>query len=387
MKKSKQIFSAVEIRRIPAPTIAQGKNARRGIVLTLDIAIAMTLLLVVIATAYSSFGSPSREGFDNQLMRSYLQDAATVMSKKGYLSDAAQQNASNTSGIREVLRATSPTVCMQVSGYGTVVGQGLAAYWKFDEDTGSVVTDSSGNGHVGSVFGGGSLAESGKSGHSFTTDGVNDYIDSGYDVSWDENTPITISFWAKPKAVAGNGTSNAGIMGKIYPHYEWAFYQSGDTVSLVYWNGSGGHSNGMDASWGSVLSPSRWAHLAYVWNGTGSSFYANGLLANTKIAANASANIDNSNSTLIGGHIYAWGDQYFNGSIDDVRIYTRALSADEVIQLYSNPSNILYVVDKPECAYSGGEVQALTVPFAANTNQLENAYYYATLRAWISGAG
>jgi len=79
-------------------------------------------------------------------------------------------------------------------------------------------------------------------------------------------------------------------------------------------------------------------------------------------------------------------DLKFNGSIDEVRVYSRALTPDEIKLLYSNPSNILYVVDKPECAFSGGAVQSLTIPFVSNSNQEENSYYYATLRAWLSGA-
>jgi len=45
------------------------------------------------------------------------------------------------------------------------------------------------------------------------------------------------------------------------------------------------------------------------------------------------------------------------------------------------------VVDKPECAFSGGEVQTLTVPFVLNADQEANEYYFATLRAWVAGAG
>ena len=87
--------------------ISKLRSSRRGIVLTLDISIAMMVLLAVVAMAYASYGSSTREGFDDQLLRSYLQDAATVMSNKGYLSAPTEsQNGTNTTGIREVLRAT-----------------------------------------------------------------------------------------------------------------------------------------------------------------------------------------------------------------------------------------------------------------------------------------
>ena len=96
-----------------------------------------------------------------------------------------------------------------------------------------------------------------------------------------------------------------------------------------------------------------------------------------------------SGSIATGGptNIGKYNSYYANASIDEVRVYTRALTPAEIRLLYSNPSNILYVVDKSDCAFSGGEVQSLTVPFVSNPNQEEDKYYYATLRAWLAGAG
>jgi hypothetical protein len=57
-----------------------------------------------------------------------------------------------------------------------------------------------------------------------------------------------------------------------------------------------------------------------------------------------------------------------------------------VRQLYSNPDNLIYVVDKQGCPYTGGEIQSLTLPFAYNKNQVKSDYYYAVMRAWYRGA-
>jgi hypothetical protein len=360
------------------------RKGSRGIVLTIDIVMALMLLLIVLATAYSAYGSPSRDGFDGQLMRAYLQDAATVMAKKGYFSAPLQSsNSSNTSGIREVLAATPSSVCMQVSGYGTVVGQGLEGYWKFDEDSGAVATDSSGNGRIGTIYNGGSLSEAGKSGHSLTTDGDNDYLDTGYDVDWNENAQVSISFWVKPDNMR---LEKAGMLGKTNDR-GWSFYQSNDDVVFTYMDSEGGASNGMDGSWGSgTLVEDQWTHLAYVWNGTESKFYANGTLASSAPSKNPALNMDLDDSMLIGGNITISHASYFPGSIDDVRVYSRALSESEIKLIYSNPSNIQYVVQKAECSFAGANPQSLTVPFVLNKDQDKDSYYYATLRAWPSGA-
>ena len=356
----------------------------RGIVLTLDIAISLTLLLVVIATAYAAYGSPSRAGFDSQLMRSYLQDTATVMSNLGYFSSpTTSSNGTNTTGMREVLRATPSSVCMQVSGFGTAVGSDLAAYYKFDEDSGGITSDSSGNGHVGTIYNGnsGSLSGLGKSGHALTTSNKTDYMDTGYDLSWNDNTQVSIAFWLKP---ASTEVAYAGIIGK--PEREWAFYQNNRYVIFTYLDNGGGHRNRMDCDWGSVLTRGAWVHLAYVWDGRESTMYVNGEPYQTCRADDPAMNLDDPSDVLVGGNIQVGNSGDFEGSIDELRFYSRALNATEVKLIYSNPSNLLYVVDKPECAYGGGEVQSLTVPFVSNANQEQDEYYYATLKAWPSGA-
>jgi hypothetical protein len=132
-----------------------------------------------------------------------------------------------------------------------------------------------------------------------------------------------------------------------------------------------------------AISAGTWYHVAMVWNGTGLAGYLNGALIGSMSTTICPA----SDSTQFSiGKGAAGTNRFWNGSVDEVRIYNRALTSDEIKLLYSNPSNILYVVDKSECAFSGGEVQSLTVPFVSNLNQEENSYYYATLRAWLSGA-
>jgi len=358
-------------------------SSRRGIVLTLDISIAMMVLLAAVAMAYASYGSSTREGFDDQLMRSYLQDAATVMANKGYLSAPTEsQNGTNTTGIREVLRATPSTVCMQVSGFGTVVGQDLAAYWKFDEDSGVVVSDSSGNGQSGTIYGGGSLNSMGKNGHSLTLDGTSGYVNMSQHLL-DGACAGTVSMWLKRNGwTESYMTALAKSNGGSWPNNHLQISRNGATDSLVLEiaNNTASTTTGVATP---AISAGTWYHVAMAWNGTALTGYLNGV----QIGSYSTTICPASDSTQFSiGKGASGTNRYWNGSIDEVRLYDRALTPDEIKLLYSNPSNILYVVDKPECAFSGGEVQSLTVPFVSNLNQEQNSYYYATLRAWLSGA-
>ena len=348
-----------------------GSRARRGIVLTLDISIAMMVLLAVVALAYATFGSATHAGFDSQLMRSYLQDAATVMANQGYLSAPTEsQNGTNTTGIREVLRATPSTVCMQVAGYGTVVGSDLAGYWKFDEDSGLAVSDSSGNGRTGIISGGGSLSSVGKNGHALSLDGTG----HASVPSVNPSEQVSVTGWFK----RAGPPSDAFHM----------LYMQGTEVQLGVYDPDGSlrasvatdEDGEQGFNSGGGLSDGKWHFVAMTYDGSAVNAYIDGNLAGTLPAAGA---IEGGEPTYIGGD----GNYYANGSIDEMRVYTRALTQQEISMLYSNPSNILYVVDKPDCAFSGGEVQSLTIPFVSSSNQVEDNYYYATLRAWLAGAG
>lgn len=359
--------------------ISKHPPSRRGVVLTLDIAMAMMVLLAVVALAYATYGSPTREGFDGQLMRSYLQDAATVMASKGYLSAPTEsQNGTGTDGMREVLRATPSTVCMQVSGYGTVVGRDLGGYWKFDEDSGVVVSDSSGNGHTGVIYNGGLRSSAGKSGHALTADGVDDYADTSTYFP-ELGSQFSVSFWVDPGAAQG---ADADIFGNCNGYYGMAFQQSGATANLFGF--SYGNGTAQVNSSAVQLNAGKWQHIAIVKDENYCYTYLNSYAAAVSSCATSMAPNPGFNLTIARG--FSPGSA-FNGTIDDFRVYSRALTPDEVKLLYSNPSNILYVVDKSDCAFSGGEVQSLTVPFVSNSNQEESSYCYATLRAWLSGAG
>jgi len=356
-------------------------NARRGIVLTLDVAVAMMLLLVSIGAAYATYGAPSRAGFDIQLMRNYLQDSATLMSDLGYLSSAADTaNGSDTSGIRTVLRATPSTVCMQVTGYGTVLGDDLTGYWKFDEDSGSILSDSSGNGYVGTISGGSSFSSIGKNGHALSLDGINGKADVG-SLSLHSHNSGTVSLWAKPLQKSGThylfnigGTDCDGAlrMRLSANSLELAYTDRTGTPHTIYSNSS-------------YALPSGFDHFVVTWDSAAEKilFYNN-----TALIANYTWS-DGFRETYMEdisfGHCAS--SSYYNGTLDEMRLYSRALDSSEINTLYSDPSNILFVVDKPECAFSGGEVQTLTVPFVLNADQDANEYYFATLRAWVAGAG
>jgi hypothetical protein len=177
----------------------------------------------------------------------------------------------------------------------------------------------------------GAVYSSGNSGI-MSFDGVNDYVNSGYDLSWNNSNAISVDFWMNPSTISGG---NYGIMGKEYPEWEWAFFQASSNIQLVYWNTGGGHSNDMDFSAYAFPAANAWYHVVYTWNGSLSSFYINGSLVGSKTSIDPTINQNRSNNVMIGGHTYVWGDYYWNGKIGAVRFYNKALSGSEITQNFN----------------------------------------------------
>jgi len=218
---------------------------------------------------------------------------------------------------------TSAPVTLTVANAQTA---GLVAGWSFNEASGTSATDSSGNENTATLVNG--VARStGKYGGGLTFDGVNDYLSIPNSPSLDiSGTGLTLSMWINPQAIAGG---DAVVLGKSWnasmtsPYYQYGLELSGGTVPVFYLGTSGGV---LSASMGSALPLNQWSYLAVVFNGSQAQFYVNGALATT---------VSLSTSITARGNALRFGadvdtQQFFKGSLDEVRIYGRALTPAEI---------------------------------------------------------
>ena len=107
------------------------------------------------------------------------------------------------------------------------------------------------------------------------------------------------------------------------PFYQYGLELNGGTTPHFYVGTSGGF---RDGSLGSGLPLGQWSHVAVTFNGTQAQFYVNGALVATRaVAASMTAR---GNLLRIGAD--ANTQQFYKGSIDDLRIYRRTLTASEV---------------------------------------------------------
>lgn len=187
----------------------------------------------------------------------------------------------------------------------------------------SHVFDVSGNGNNGTVNGNVTWNSSGKYGGAFEFDGAGDYIS----IPYHNLSKITYSMWFKqvdPKREE-----------YIFNYMRTAIRLS-DGLVRFYNNVTAGSSVTWSGSWSS----NTWTHLATTFNGTHSSIYINGSLVSGPTAISNGWNTNNVNN-----NIGSTGASAFNGSIDDVRIWNRSLTAGEVNASYMSGLR-KYDVDK-----------------------------------------
>ena len=138
--------------------------------------------------------------------------------------------------------------------------------------------------------------------------------------------------WLCPSGSSGCALSFADVNGLSGNADGWVLYQSASGWNLVMFNGHGTNS-AVNIS-GAVVA-SAWSHVAAVYDGTNAYLYVNGLLA---AQAPAAGFVPNKSGQFVIG---ARGDEQdnFSGAIDEVALYTNALSAADVQAHYSNGTN------------------------------------------------
>ncbi|MGI9285279.1 MAG: DUF4347 domain-containing protein, partial [Pseudomonadales bacterium] len=154
-------------------------------------------------------------------------------------------------------------------------------------------------------------------------DGVDDYVNLGSGVSLSVTNTLTMEAWVRPDALSANGALIINKEGE----YEVGISPSG-TLRWAFANSDPGwawHDTGFEISLNS------WTHIAVsIDNGTINS-YINGNLVDSYYGSGA---IGDAHPTLddlrIGGRSNSPADQYFDGQIDEVRLWSTARSVAEI---------------------------------------------------------
>jgi hypothetical protein len=281
------------------------------------------------------------------------------------------------------LGMTSPATKLDVSGSARISGalsspafyessdDGLVAYIPFSEGSGTTASDKSPSGSAVSLNTSPTWNTTGKFGNAMTFNGESQYGN----ITTSASTNVSMSAWINV-ADAGaleNVVGGSGI-------YQYASVRSG---KLQVYNGT------TWVSTATALAAGQWNHIAMTFSGATSDMrlYVNGVLE-----ANATSSYTDGTAATIAKY-YGSDTRYFNGTIDELRLYSRVLTADEIRAQYlrgvgaqlpyanANTGNVgIGTVSPTQKLEVNGTLNVTNITLTTNCNDGE-------ILKWASGVG
>ncbi|MEK7174650.1 MAG: LamG domain-containing protein, partial [Patescibacteria group bacterium] len=227
----------------------------------------------------------------------------------GGVKDKAGKDGGSYTGLYEV----GTNLALLPVDYGDI---SLVGYWKFDEGSGTSVNDASGRGNNGTLTGSpGWIA--GKSNYALDFSSASQYAWK----DWVDFTvsQLTISFWMKADTVSTGYRDLVGISAGDPTR----FHLNTTDNSIIWYSVYGGSS----IYSGVIPQVGVWYHVVGTHDGQTANVYVDGIL---KSSSTSSGTSFTSTGLRVGADT-----EVFDGQIDDVRIYNRALSAAEISALYN----------------------------------------------------
>ena len=205
-----------------------------------------------------------------------------------------------------------------------VLSRGLVLHYAFDDDNGMEVIDKSGKENHGRVHDA-KWAAAGKLGGAYSFDGIKSYIDCGNDASLRITGDLTISAWVLPDELAAGQT----LVSKHHDaEYDLVF---GKNSALSYYHGADWHPNHHTFKFPPV--PNKWRHVALTRNAQSKTLrlYVDGQQVKDEFVYRNDPPATSQRVTI--GYRLVRGQHAFKGKIDQVRIYNRVVSPEEVEML------------------------------------------------------
>ncbi len=202
--------------------------------------------------------------------------------------------------------------------YSDAVKADCVGGWQFSEGTGTTTVDASGNGNTGTLFNTPTWT-TGKKAYGIAFNGLTDHV-AASDANLSSGTSSrTVSLWFKTTNSSnamlvfyGTQAANQAVYVLLYGGGTFTASQHGSSISspLTYVDGA-------------------WHHGVVTYDSSTWSVYVDGQLKNSGTMTT---------STTLGGNLTiakaSGGQPYFNGTIDEVAVYNRSLTADEIAGMY-----------------------------------------------------
>ncbi|MCH1500313.1 MAG: LamG domain-containing protein, partial [Akkermansiaceae bacterium] len=229
--------------------------------------------------------------------------------------------------------------------FGQGLNDGLVAYYPFNGNA----EDESGNGNNGTVDGATLTTDrNGNPNNAYDFSNSSIIVPDAASLDLGGGSGFAISVWVNPRSLYPQVNNWAGILSKFDGSAAYTldlnatgvhaqFSRSpGDGAPNYFWRDSPiGGWNASEYAEGSLPSLDTWTHIAVAYNNDSITCYVNGQPTATRDAIDDLDPQTTGNPLTIGMIRNSFGDgHFFDGQIDDIRVYNRALSDTEVTALY-----------------------------------------------------
>ncbi len=224
---------------------------------------------------------------------------------------------------------------LTASSYAKPDPETIVGMWLFDEGSGDVAEDSSGNGNDGQIFG--AKWVNGKIGSALKFNGTSDYVDCGNDPILNPTTEITVVAWVKTegeiiseRSIVARGWPGEAINKVAYTlwHLNDSNVQKG-RFGFAFGQWSPGWVVAASADPGTLAKAGQWYHVVGTFDGSKFNLYVNGNLIDE--STDVQSLNENDVITTIGAYKEALIIKYHvDGIIDDVAIFNVALTQDDI---------------------------------------------------------
>jgi predicted phage tail protein len=253
-------------------------------------------------TGFAEVGTPSGASFS---------DTGVAGSTTYRYRVRATDGVGNLSGYSNIAETTT--------GAAPTPPPGLIGAWAFDEGAGTTVADASGNGNAGTIDGA-DWSPQGRFGNALSFDGLSNTVRVANSASLNVGSAMTLSGWVEP-TVHQDGWNSV-----VYRQTDNYFLTAAGDNDLRP-AGGGAFGGAVDVVQAPTAIPiGTWSYVAVTYDGTTARLYVNGTQVATRVSAGA---IPNTTNPLWMGGNQPYG-QYFEGLLDEIRVYKRVLSPAEI---------------------------------------------------------
>lgn len=235
----------------------------------------------------------------------------------------------NRKSVKNILDVFGDRSMIYIDSYkNNPLSVGLVSYWKLDETNGNAI-DSHGT-NDGTVNGA-TQGVTGKIGNAYSFDGIDDYVNIGNDNSLEftDSNAFTLSAWVNLGQI---DSSNREIIRRWEAgQTQYILRKTSANVFEIIWND--GSTKRITSTF--TLSAGQWYHVVGTFEIGNQNLYLNGV-------SNGSRSLTGSLASSTGNTYIGYTSAGFKGTIDEVGIWNRALTSDNILELYNSGDGLTY---------------------------------------------